>query len=89
MVIDTYFPIREKEDCIGAIALWEIHPTMKIGIWQVYKIQIVSDKTILFRKNNKEFCITGETYEHEMGTITLRRINGFLNIRVKVNDTVK
>ena len=89
MVINAYFPIKEKGECIGAISLWEMHPNMKIPIWQTYKIYPVSEKTILFQKNDKEFCITGNNYEHEMGIINIKEINGFINVKIEVNDEVK
>ena len=88
-MIDVYFIIDGKErDCVGGISLKERHPNMHIDIWTTYKVYPITEKTILFRKNDGEFCTTNGTYEHEMGTIKVKTIQGtigekWLNINIR------
>lgn len=89
-MIDVYFMLdgKGKGDCVGGVSLKEKHPNMKVNIWHTYKVYPITEKTILFQKNDGEFCITNGTYEHEMGTISVKIIEGilgdkWLNVRVK------
>ena len=53
---DVYFMYKGKGECVGGISLRERHPTMRVNIWQTYKIYPMSDKTILFQRTETEFC---------------------------------
>ena len=83
-MIDVYFMLKGKGECVGGISLREKHPNMKINIWETYKVYPITEKTVLFQKNDNEFCTVNGTYNHEMGLIKVNVINNeWLNINVK------
>lgn len=83
-MIDVYFMLKGKGECVGGISLKEKHPNMKINIWETYKVYPVTEKTVLFKKKDNEFCTSNGIYNHEMGIITIRYINDeWLNINIK------
>ena len=85
-MIDVYFMLKNKGDYVGGISLKEKHPTMGINIWETYKIYPITDKTVLFKKKDNEFCTVNGTYQHEMGQIEVKYINDeWININVKEN----
>ena len=74
---------KEKGSYVGAVSLREMHPNMKINIWQTYKVYPITEKTVLFKRKDNEFCTVDGKYEHEMGTIKIEYINNiWLNINV-------
>jgi hypothetical protein len=87
-MINVYFMAKGKGECVGGIALREKHPTMKVNIWEVYKVYPISEKTVLFQRNEHEFCTVNGKYEHEMGSIEIKKVTGiqgdeWINIIVK------
>ena len=83
-MIDVYFMLKGKGECVGGISLKEKHPNMKINIWETYKVYPITENTVLFKKNDNEFCTSNGTYNHEMGKISIRYINDeWININVK------
>ena len=83
-MIDVYFLLKGNGDCVGGISLKEKHPTMNLDIWETYRIYPVTEKTILFKRKDNEFCTTNGIYKHEMGQIEAKIVNGmWLNINVK------
>jgi len=83
IMIDVYFELKEtKMESVGGLALLERDPT-GINVWRVYKIYPVTETSVLFQRNKNEFVVTNGIYEHEMGTIKIRYINGYININVK------
>lgn len=83
-MIDVYFLLLDKRECLGAISLREMHPNMKINIWQTYKVYQITENIVLFERNEKEFCVINGIHEHEMGTIKIETINGeWLHINVR------
>ena len=84
MMINVYFILKGIGECVGGISLKEKHPTMNIDVWEVYKIYKISEKTVLFKRNEKEFCVTDGYFRHEMGQIEIKYIdNKWMNINVK------
>lgn len=79
-MIDVYFIIDDKKpgDCVGGISLYEVPPKAMYGYYVAYKIYYITERTILFQKNNGEFCTTNGTYEHGMGTIKTEIITSVL-----------
>lgn len=83
-MIDVYFMLKKPGECVGGVSLKEMHPNMKIHIWEAYKVYPITEKTVLFQKNDNEFCTVNGTYSHEMGEINVKYINDeWLNVRVK------
>lgn len=87
---DVYFMLKEDGECVGGISLKEKHPTMKINIWQTYKVYPITEKTVLFKRKDNEFCTINGKYNHEMGEIKIRYIEGIMgdkwvNINIKEN----
>ena len=87
-MIDVYFMLKEKGDAVGGISLKELHPTMKINIWETYKVYPITEKTVLFKKNDNEFCTINGKYKHEMGEIKVKIIDDnigtkWLNVNIK------
>ena len=74
----SYYMMKGKGECVGGIALSEKHPTMKVNIWEVYKIYPISEKTVLFQRNEKEFCTENGKYEHESCNIEIKYLDGTL-----------
>lgn len=82
-MIDVYFELKEKKmESIGGLALLEKDPT-GIYVWRVYKVYPITERTVLFQRNKHEFSVMDGHYEHEMGTITIQYLNGYMNINVK------
>ena len=82
-LIDVYFELKPKKMIsVGAVALLE-KDTTGIFIWRVYKIYPISERTVLFQRNAHEFSVMDGHFEHEMGTITIKYINGYMNVNVK------
>lgn len=82
-MIDVYFELKEKKmESIGGLSLLEKDPT-GIYVWRTYKIYPITDRTVLFQRNKHEFTVMDGHYEHEMGTITIQYLNGYMNINVK------
>ena len=83
-MIDVYFMLKGKRECVGGISLREKHPTMKTYIWQTYKVYPITEKTVLFRRQENEFCTENGSFQHEMGHIEVKYINAeWLNINVR------
>lgn len=83
-MIDVYFMLKKPGEAVGGISLKEKHPTMKIDIWETYKIYPITEKTVLFKRKDKEFCTTDGYFRHEMGQIEVKYINDeWININVK------
>ena len=82
-MIDVYFELKEKKmESVGGLALLERDPT-GINVWRVYKIYPITEKTVLFQRNKHEFTVMNGCYEHEMGIIKIRYVNGYINVNVK------
>lgn len=82
-MIDVYFELKERKmESIGGLALLEKDPT-GIHVWRVYKVYPMTERTVLFQRNKHEFSVMDGHYEHEMGTITIKYLNGYMNINVK------
>lgn len=82
-MIDVYFELKEKKMvCVGGLALLEKDKT-GIYVWRVYKIYPITERTVLFQRNENEFSVMDGHYKHEMGTITIKYINGYMNVNVK------
>ena len=85
-MIDVYFMLKGNGECVGGVSLREKHPTMGINIWETYKVYPITEKTVLFRQTDNEFCTVNGTYQHEMGKISIRYINNeWININVREN----
>lgn len=90
-MIDVYFMMKGKGECVGGISLKEKHPKMKINIWTTYKVFPITEKTVMFSKNGDEFCTTNGVYQHEMGEIKVKFITGidgdeWLNVNIKEKE---
>lgn len=82
-MIDVYFEVKDKKmKAIGGLALLEKDFT-GVFVWRVYMVFPITDRTVLFKRNKHEFSVMDGHYEHEMGTITIQYINGYMNINVK------
>ena len=81
-MIDVYFIQRGKGECIGAVSLKEYDPLINAPVWQTYTIYIITDKTLLFKRTEKEFCVVDGFFKHEMGNIKIKYINGWVNVNV-------
>lgn len=90
-MIDVYFLMDKKVgEAIGGISLKEKDEKLRIHIWRTYKIYPITDKTVLFQRNEYEFCVMNGAYQHEMGTIKIDYITGimgdkWMHINVKEN----
>lgn len=69
-------------ESIGGLALLEKDPS-GLSIWRVYKIYPITERTVLFQRNKHEFVVMDNHYEHEMGEINIKYLNGYMNINVK------
>lgn len=82
-MIDVYFELKEKRMVsVGGLALLEKDKT-GIYVWRVYKIYPITERTVLFQRNENEFSVMDGHYEHEMGTITIKYLNGYMNVNVQ------
>ena len=82
-MIDVYFELKEeKMKSVGGLALLERDPT-GIYVWRVYKVYPITERTVLFQRNKHEFVVMDNHYEHEMGDINIKYLNGYININVK------
>lgn len=82
-MIDVYFELKEKKmESIGGLALLEKDIT-GIYVWRVYKVYPITERTVLFQRNKNEFSVMDGHYEHEMGTITIKYLNGYMNVNVQ------
>lgn len=82
-MIDVYFELKEKKmESIGGISLCE-KDASGLNIWRTYKVYPITERTVLFQRNTHEFTVMDGLYEHEMGTIKIQYLNGYMNINVK------
>lgn len=82
-MIDVYFELKEeKMVSIGGLSLLE-KDASGIYVWRAYRIYPLTERTVLFQRNSHEFSVMDGHYDHEMGTITIQYINGYMNVNVK------
>ena len=85
MVMTVYFPEKKPMQCVGAIGLLE-RDKSGLEIWRVYKIYPLTEKSVLFQRNNNEFAVVNGKYMHEMGEITISYDSGYINVKVTVSE---
>lgn len=82
-MIDAYFFLKQPGEAVGAISLKERNANLKVDIWETYKIFPITEKTVLFKRMETEFCTTNGKYHHEMGNIQVKYIdNEWLNVKI-------
>lgn len=82
-MIDVYFLEKRIGECIGAVSLREYEHRINRHIWNTYMIYMGKDKSLLFERTEKEFFVTDCFFNHEMGQIKIKYINGWVNVNVR------
>ena len=80
-IVDVYFVDQSNGKILGGVSLLEKNTDGNGYVWMSYRVYRVTENKILFKSKDYEFAIIGDTYKHGEGTIKIRVINGFVNVR--------
>lgn len=85
IMIDVYFMLKGKGECVGAISLSESDPDTRKTIWNTYKVFPINKNMVVLKRPKSELYILNGKGKHEMGQIKIQYINEWININVTEN----